>query len=656
MPHQVVWTPELITKFWDGFAHLDGIRRLSFARLAGAQVLQLASRWIPKDGVCLDYGGGDGDFTEHLLNAGYSVYALEPSSERAAHIRARFAKRDGFKGVLVGNTQTLVDTIFCLEVIEHVHPSFFASFFKDVNNGLRIGGQVFVTCPYEEDLDISAVYCPVCDSTFHRWQHQRSITPRMLRSCFKEAGFETVWQGLSSFQSAEPISEYVRSGGTNWYGNFTDPEGYLLPIIGGADRIVYVARKVENWNDELGPRLATAIAIGSAPSTAPSRNSDDNRFEPLAERAGVTLPWRSPVSSPEQRRESETVALSTALFELTKFASNGGAGYFASCPVAIPDGDGSGFPNRSPLILLENEIALGPPHAEHARIRAHGRGAYSHWGRGIYFSTSDNSDPRSNGRRYRAVWPPTSPSAQFVAAQTIVGNLSAGYTRGEAYAAIERVASILYPSVIFGEESKLFWQEEGLISDFRRVAGTNMRSFERKVTVYNLVRSLGHVAGELAECGVFEGATSFFMAKADQEAGASRELHLFDSFAGLSTPGGYDGDYWAEGALAASEGKVRENLAGMEGVHIHAGWIPTRFSEVAGLQFAFVHIDVDLHDPTRDALEFFYPRLSPGGMIVCDDSGFATCPGATKALRNYFANKPERIISLPTGQDFVIKR
>jgi hypothetical protein len=60
-------------------------------------------------------------------------------------------------------------------------------------------------------------------------------------------------------------------------------------------------------------------------------------------------------------------------------------------------------PARSPLILLEDGVPLGPPHAAHAEIRAHGRGRYSHWGDTLYFAASDNTPPAGNGRQYEVV-------------------------------------------------------------------------------------------------------------------------------------------------------------------------------------------------------------------------------------------------------------
>jgi len=53
------------------------------------------------------------------------------------------------------------------------------------------------------------------------------------------------------------------------------------------------------------------------------------------------------------------------------------------------------------LRVFEDDREIGPGHASHEEIRSKGAGRYSHWGKELYFSTSDNSDPRSNGRRYR---------------------------------------------------------------------------------------------------------------------------------------------------------------------------------------------------------------------------------------------------------------
>jgi hypothetical protein len=56
--------------------------------------------------------------------------------------------------------------------------------------------------------------------------------------------------------------------------------------------------------------------------------------------------------------------------------------------------------DRSPAILYEDGVPLGPRHAAHNRIREGGTGVYAHWKESLFFSASDNSDPNANGREY----------------------------------------------------------------------------------------------------------------------------------------------------------------------------------------------------------------------------------------------------------------
>jgi predicted O-methyltransferase YrrM len=135
-----------------------------------------------------------------------------------------------------------------------------------------------------------------------------------------------------------------------------------------------------------------------------------------------------------------------------------------------------------------------------------------------------------------------------------------------------------------------------------------------------------------------------------------RVHHGFDSFAGLSEPSARDGEYWTAGNLSSPLEAARSNLAEFgEAVQLYTGWIPERFKEAAARRFRFVHIDVDLYEPTRDSLAFFYPRVEPGGIIVCDDYLFNTCPGATAAVDEYLADKPEKMLALSAGGGFLIK-
>lgn len=66
----------------------------------------------------------------------------------------------------------------------------------------------------------------------------------------------------------------------------------------------------------------------------------------------------------------------------------------------LPWGDIGVAPRASELVLEEDGRPIGPAHAPHPEIALLGKGRYSHWGRDLFFSSSDGSPPNGNGRRY----------------------------------------------------------------------------------------------------------------------------------------------------------------------------------------------------------------------------------------------------------------
>jgi hypothetical protein len=178
----------------------------------------------------------------------------------------------------------------------------------------------------------------------------------------------------------------------------------------------------------------------------------------------------------------------------------------------------------------------------------------------------------------------------------------------------------------------------------------------RRFMLWNLLRLTANVEGDTAECGVFEGASSWLICAFTQQVAPEKTHHLFDSFEGLSEPEIEDGHHWTKGNLAASEKNVARNLGPFgDRVRFHKGWIPDRFPEVSDRKFSFVHVDVDLRQPTRDSLSFFYHKLNPGAVFLCDDYACTTCPGATTAIDEFLENRPEKMISLDAGGGFFIK-
>lgn len=182
----------------------------------------------------------------------------------------------------------------------------------------------------------------------------------------------------------------------------------------------------------------------------------------------------------------------------------------------------------------------------------------------------------------------------------------------------------------------------------------------RKFMILNLIKLVQGLPGDTGECGAYTGCSSYAILSAT--AGAGRVHHIFDSFEGLSAPRAEDDVAcdevfkWKEHDLSASEARIRENLNKFDSVRYYKGWIPARFEEIADARFAFVHIDVDLYQPTLDSFRFFYPRMAKGGIILCDDYGFSSCPGAYRAMREFGASVGETVVHLPTGQGLMIKQ
>lgn len=103
----------------------------------------------------------------------------------------------------------------------------------------------------------------------------------------------------------------------------------------------------------------------------------------------------------EMGRKVRTVSVKKMLVPPRRYALGTCDHDAGHCWIAqIPDSVPSATEALSKLQLLEDHRPLGPPHCPHDEIRTLGGGRYSHWGRELYFSTSDNSDPRTNGRRY----------------------------------------------------------------------------------------------------------------------------------------------------------------------------------------------------------------------------------------------------------------
>lgn len=205
------------------------------------------------------------------------------------------------------------------------------------------------------------------------------------------------------------------------------------------------------------------------------------------------------------------------------------------------------------------------------------------------------------------------------------------------------------------------WRGLGDFNEYLALAkGHTLVSPDRCYVLLTLARQALHLRGDFVECGVYKGGTAMILAKLIAASREDARLCLFDTFAGMpATDPSRDlhkaGDF-ADTSRAAVESRVLA-IPGVrrDRVELHAGWIPDTFAGARLADVAFAHIDVDIHRSVLDCCEHLYPRVVDGGFMVFDDYGFPTCPGARAAVDEFFRDKPERPLVLPTGQAIVFR-
>jgi O-methyltransferase len=169
----------------------------------------------------------------------------------------------------------------------------------------------------------------------------------------------------------------------------------------------------------------------------------------------------------------------------------------------------------------------------------------------------------------------------------------------------------------------------------------------RLYTISELIQNhvfRNEIPGHFAECGCFRGHSSYVIASLLKQQEFQDTFWIFDSFEGISEKSPEDKK--GEGAgvpqnfLKAPLEHLKKVLKPFPFVSIHKGWIPEVFetAPIATEKFAFLHVDVDLYKPTKACLDFFFSRLSPGGVIFISNYNVSHWPGSMQAVDEFVAN------------------
>ena len=161
----------------------------------------------------------------------------------------------------------------------------------------------------------------------------------------------------------------------------------------------------------------------------------------------------------------------------------------------------------------------------------------------------------------------------------------------------------------------------------------------------------------LVECGVEWGYTSFFALKTltnNDKKINSFSMHLYDAWQDMREEELLESEYWHVNLYKNLDiESTKKNLVEFkENLIFHQGYIPDSLTKkpVPPDAIFYLHIDLNSAKPTEHALEFFYPRLVAGGVILFDDYGWDAYEDTKNTIEDFFKDKPGLLMKIPTGQ------
>lgn len=161
----------------------------------------------------------------------------------------------------------------------------------------------------------------------------------------------------------------------------------------------------------------------------------------------------------------------------------------------------------------------------------------------------------------------------------------------------------------------------------------------RAKSIFQTIQKLKNrnIKGSLAELGVFRGGITRMMAMLCP----TSIVHAFDTFEGmppLHTPYDMpkDSDNFKCGNFNDLDfTQIQKDFSACGNIEIHKGIFPETATGIENESFMFCHLDFDLYNSCLEAMEFFYPLLVDGGVIIIDDYDRPECPGVKKAINEY---------------------
>lgn len=197
------------------------------------------------------------------------------------------------------------------------------------------------------------------------------------------------------------------------------------------------------------------------------------------------------------------------------------------------------------------------------------------------------------------------------------------------------------------------WQREAVeaVKKTRNIVERVLMTDVEAYQLYIWAKSVEKISGYMADIGCFQGGSTMIMRSA-----SSKVIFAFDTFEGLpsSMKREEDGGRYKEGKLRSSYDKVKELFENDKNTFIYKGICPETADPVKNKNFSFINLDVDLYQSTLDCLEFFYPRMTKGGLIICHD--YTRIGAVKKAIDLFFKDKLEVVLcTAGSTQSMIVK-
>jgi hypothetical protein len=179
-------------------------------------------------------------------------------------------------------------------------------------------------------------------------------------------------------------------------------------------------------------------------------------------------------------------------------------------------------------------------------------------------------------------------------------------------------------------------------------------SLDRYLYFLSQLEAIRNIAGDIVECGVSIGHGALLFLLLSEYLGVERTYYGFDSFEGFPDPVAEDEatpitgkEFWASPAATVlrvlKEGRVPEAQI-RDRVRLIKGLFSETLPRYQG-RIALLHLDCDLYESYTIALETLYSKVVPGGLMMFDEYADRRWPGAKKAIDEFFAGKPERVVA-----------